>query len=465
MINIFTVVLFLIVPALMIFLCVKFKMLNKLGVVLLCYLFGMIVGNIGILPHSFNTPTVTNVTLSITEDIPHSNVTVEILGTDSTVAETVVLNSQNNYIKTVVLPYEDDSGNAITYSVSDSRVDVSSSAGDSVLGLLQSVTICLALPLVLFSLDISKFLKIAKKGMLCMLLAGISVLIVTFVLHLIFRNSVDCSSQLAAGTVSLYTGGTVNFASIRNSIGISNDDFIVFNTYDAVISVIYIFFMSTVARKFFIKVFKMKPFTGKNSAVQTLDSSVIDESVYTYKELLRRENMPDLVLALGISAVIFGVSYLLNILVSKYDSGLGMTVMMLSITTLGIACSFVKKIRELRKTFQFGMYIIYAFCFSVAASADFKSLINFNLPIFCYVFVSIVCGVLLHALLSKIFNIDTDTMIITSVSAVCSPPFVPAVAASLNNNAILVSGLATGVVGYAVGNYLGNAVYYLYSLI
>lgn len=142
-----------------------------------------------------------------------------------------------------------------------------------------------------------------------------------------------------------------------------------------------------------------------------------------------------------------------------------MTVMMLSITTLGIACSFVKKIRELRKTFQFGMYIIYAFCFSVAASADFKSLINFNLPIFCYVFVSIVCGVLLHALLSKIFNIDTDTMIITSVSAVCSPPFVPAVAASLNNNAILVSGLATGVVGYAVGNYLGNAVYYLYSLI
>ncbi|MBQ7101363.1 MAG: hypothetical protein IJN81_06995, partial [Clostridia bacterium] len=203
MINIFTVVLFLIVPALMIFLCVKFKMLNKLGVVLLCYLFGMIVGNIGILPHSFNTPTVTNVTLSITEDIPHSNVTVEILGTDSTVAETVVLNSQNNYIKTVVLPYEDDSGNAITYSVSDSRVDVSSSAGDSVLGLLQSVTICLALPLVLFSLDISKFLKIAKKGMLCMLLAGISVLIVTFVLHLIFRNSVDCSSQLAAGTVSL----------------------------------------------------------------------------------------------------------------------------------------------------------------------------------------------------------------------------------------------------------------------
>ena len=30
---------------------------------------------------------------------------------------------------------------------------------------------------------------------------------------------------------------------------------------------------------------------------------------------------------------------------------------------------------------------------------------------------------------------------------------------------LILSGLATGVVGYAVGNYLGNAVYFLYNLI
>lgn len=62
-------------------------------------------------------------------------------------------------------------------------------------------------------------------------------------------------------------------------------------------------------------------------------------------------------------------------------------------------------------------------------------------------------------------NEIVGTMIITSVSAICSPPFVPAMAAALNNSAVLISGLVTGVVGYAVGNYLGNAVYYLYSLI
>ncbi|MBR3801852.1 MAG: DUF819 family protein [Clostridia bacterium] len=464
MLNIITVLLFLAVPALMIFLCVKFKALNKLGIVLLCYIVGMVIGNLGLLPHSFTTPSVTNVTVSLDGQLQQETV-VDVLDNEGAVVETVTLNAENGWTQTVKLPYENADKVAINYTASDENAVITASQGDSTLSLLQSITICLALPLVLFSLDIRKFFKVAKKGMLCMLLAGVSVVLVTFVLHLIFRTSTENSAQYAAGAVSVYTGGTVNFGSIRNAIGISNNDYIIFNTYDSVVSVIYIFFLSTIGRKFFIKVFKMKPFESNSSASDSIDSATIDESVYTYKELLYKKNIPGLLVAVGLSAVIFGISYALNILVSTVNPSLGMTVMMLSITTLGIAFSFIKKVREIRKTFQLGMYIIYAFCFSVAASADFRALLNFSLPIFCYVCVTIVIGLLVHAFLSKLFKIDADTMIITSVSAVCSPPFVPAVAASLNNNAILVSGLATGVVGYAVGNYLGNAVYYLYSLI
>ncbi len=396
MINILTVLLFCAAPALIIFLCVKCKPLNKIGVVLLCYFFGMCIGNLGLLPQAFTTP------------------------------------AQNG--------------------------------GDSVLSLVQSITICLGLPLVLFSLDIRTFFKVAKKGMLCMALACVSVVAVTFVLHLLLRTQTPHSAQYAAGAVAVYTGGTVNFGAIRNALGISHNDFIIFNTYDSVVSVVYIFFLSTVGRTFFTKVFRMRPYTDETQR-QTLDSSVADESVYTYKELFNKKYIPGLAAAFALSVLIFGVSYGLNMLVSKFDASLGMTVMMLSITTLGIAFSFVPKIRNIAKSFQLGMYIIYIFCFSVAASADFKALATFNLPIFCYVFITIAAGLLLHAVLSKICRIDTDTFIITSVSAVCSPPFVPSVAAALNNNGVLISGLATGVVGYALGNYIGHAVFYLYSLI
>ncbi len=396
MISILCTFVFIIVPALLIFVCRKVPLLNRLGVVLLCYLLGMIVGNTGILPEAFTA---------------------------------------------------------------------APAGGDSTLSLIQSISICLGLPLVLFSLDIKNFFRVAKKGLLCMLLACISAIAVTFVLHLVVRLRDPNSAQYAAGAVAVYTGGTVNFASIRNSIGISDNDYIVFNTYDAVISVIYIFFLSTVGEKFFTKVFRLPPFKKTDDEGHAINSSVMDESVDSYSELLKKKNIPGLLAALGLSVLVFGVSYGLNMLVSRFNAGLGMTVMMLSITTISIALSFIKKIRDIRNSFQLGMYIIYIFCFAVAASADFRSLLNFSLTIFCYVAVSIVAGTLLHALLCRLFRIDVHTMIITSVSAICSSPFVPAMAASLGNSAVMVSGLVTGVVGYAVGNYLGNAVYYLYALI
>jgi hypothetical protein len=61
----------------------------------------------------------------------------------------------------------------------------------------------------------------------------------------------------------------------------------------------------------------------------------------------------------------------------------------------------------------------------------------------------------LHLLLAALFRIDTDTVIITSVAAICSPPFVPLVAGALHNREIIVGGLTSGIIGYALGNYLG----------
>lgn len=394
--NILWIIIFLLLPAGLIWLCGKYKFLNKIGIVLLCYAVGMILGNTGILPQSLTA--------------------------------------------------------------------VSVPGGDSPLSLLQSVTVCLALPMILFSLDLKRWLRVARKGLLCMLLACAAIIIVAFLIHITIGQENSASPQYAAASVAVYTGGTINLGSIRAVIGMSADDYIVFNTYDAVIGVLYLLFLSTVGRSFFRKIFRLPAFESA-AAGEISNSEVIDESPSAYRVLLRRETLPGLLLALFASAVIFGVSYVLNILVSKLDPSLGMTVMMLSITTLGIAGSFSTRLRSIAHSFQFGMYIIYIFCISVAAGADFSALLNFNFTIFAYVAVALAGSMLLHAILCKLFNIDSDTMIITSVSAICSPPFVPSVAASIHNRDIMITGLATGVIGYAIGNYLGAAVNWLFRLI
>ena len=106
-------------------------------------------------------------------------------------------------------------------------------------------------------------------------------------------------------------------------------------------------------------------------------------------------------------------------------------------------------------TFQTGMYIILIFCLSVASMADASKLANISLSLFYYVGIAMFGSHFLHALVARFFKIDADTVIISGSALICSPPFVPVVAASLRNREVIMTGLTVGIAGYAVGNFLG----------
>jgi len=131
------------------------------------------------------------------------------------------------------------------------------------------------------------------------------------------------------------------------------------------------------------------------------------------------------------------------------------TAIVIIVTSLGIAFSFVPRIKKIKKTFQLGMYIILIFCLSVASMADIKKLADISMPLFYYVGLAMFGSHILHAFIAKFFKIDADTVIISGSALICSPPFVPVVAASLKNREIIMTGLSVGIAGYAVGNFLG----------
>ena len=368
--NILLAILFILLPAPIIWLNNRVKIIEKIGIVIICYALGMIVGNIGVIPESFS-------------------------GIQTTI---------------------------------------------------QDVSVCLALPLILFSIDIKKWKKTAKKGLVCMGLAVASIATTVLILHLIFRENNPNVADYGALAIGVYTGGTVNVASIAAATRIPENTYIMFNTVDMVISSLYMIFLTSVGRKFFQKVFRLPAFKGDTN-VETV--SVEDDN--SYKGMAKPAILGKLVLAFLLSGAIVGVSYVVGTLVKGYETA----VTILLITTLSLLCSLIKPIREIKKTSPLGMYIIYIFCFTVATMADFSEFKNFDFTLLFYITISIFGSMIVHAIFCKLAKVDSDTMIVTSVSAICSPPFVPVVAAALNNNAVLISGLTTGIIGYAIGNYLG----------
>lgn len=106
-------------------------------------------------------------------------------------------------------------------------------------------------------------------------------------------------------------------------------------------------------------------------------------------------------------------------------------------------------------SYKLGMYLIYVFCFVVASMASFEKLAAVDIDVAIFLFGTVAGSLFLHGLLCRIFGIDSDTFMVTSVAAVCSPPFVPMMARALGNPTTILSGMTTGIIGYALGNYLG----------
>ena len=85
-------------------------------------------------------------------------------------------------------------------------------------------------------------------------------------------------------------------------------------------------------------------------------------------------------------------------------------------------------VRSIRKTFHLGILV---FCLVVGILADIRQLVTAAPSILLFMGLVVYGSWILHLVFCRIFRVDTDTAIITSVAAIFSPPFVPVVASSL----------------------------------
>ena len=327
--------------------------------------------------------------------------------------------------------------------------------------ILMGISIIVGIPLVLFSENVLKWAKIAKYTFLSLLLGVISVVILVFVGYFIFREKIPEIAKVSGMMIGVYTGGTMNMAAIARGLGVENDLFILTNTVEVAIGALILLFLITGAKPLF-SLF-MKPYKSGGNNELNKQSNMDISSFESYEGFFNRSSLPDLAKAFGIALLIAGMGYGMGFL---FAGDLRQTVPILAVTTFGILASLVPAVNNIKKSFQLGMYWIYMFCLILASTVDLASLFNpesVSLMVNMLLFVSLVIvgSLVLHALLSWIFKISVDEYIITSTALANSPPFVPVVAAALRNKEVVVPGVIIGVVGYAIGNYLGVAIAYL----
>jgi uncharacterized membrane protein len=404
-------------PIVIIYATQKVSFFNRVGAVVLAYIFGLIVSSLGLLPRASNQ---LKAALEGKSNLSSDKIR-ELLDQGAITAPDVVANQ--------------------VAAIQDTSL---------------SIAILLAIPLLLFSLDLKKWLKIAREALLSLLLATASLLLAIFTGHYFYKDLIDESWKVSGMLVGLYTGGTPNLAAIRTALDIDTNTFLLTHTYDMVTGAVCLVFLMTVAQRLFNKF--LPGFQSKHAKYADKLNMDYNEDMDSFKGMLTHKRLVESLKALGFSLVIVAIGGGLGLLVPQHSQ---MVTVILAITTLGILFGNWTVVHRIDHSFQLGMYLIIVFSLIVASMGNLSAMFHIEyLHLFSYVSLVLFGSIFIHVLLSKLFKVDTDTTIITITALAYSPPFVPVVAGALKNKNIIISGLTVGILGYAFGNYLGIAIAY-----
>src|SRR5690606_14419592 len=101
---------------------------------------------------------------------------------------------------------------------------------------LSSISVALALSLLVFSMDIPTALKASGNTLKSLGLALFSVVLVSMIAAIIFAPHLPEIWQIAGMSVGAYTGGGPNMAAIKTAINADTDIFTDMLTYDILLS-------------------------------------------------------------------------------------------------------------------------------------------------------------------------------------------------------------------------------------
>lgn len=324
---------------------------------------------------------------------------------------------------------------------------------------IMNIMVPLAIPLMLFSCDFKLWTKSLPKTIMALFGGILSILVAIVVAFFVFRNrGIENLSDISGMMTGIYTGGTMNFFALGSALKVDPTVITIVYTFEMLVTFPLIMFIVGGGYRFFRKLLPFKD-EQKTSTIST--DRVEMRDVENYGNMINRKVFPrtmlGFLLSLGFLIVAAGLSLLIT-------GKLNELIIILVITTLSIIASFFKKVRDLPKTFELGMIFILVFSIVVASQFDIYS-INFKaLPLLFFVLFVMTIAVLLHLTISRFAKINGDLFTVSLVGLLCSPPFIPPVVGAMSNKKVLISGIAIGLAGYAIGTYLGIGIAYVLGL-
>lgn len=312
------------------------------------------------------------------------------------------------------------------------------------------ISVLLAIPMLLMTMHLAQWLRYTGGLLRAFLLGSVSVFVTALAVSYWYKDSLPNHAESMGMLAAVYIGGTPNMAAVGKMVDPTGNLFGILNTIEMFWGGLYFLFLTGLAPSLYKNV--LRPFVYKGRAEIADDTPEAHE----YEpQPWTKQRFQSVGIGIATSLLIIGISVGLALLIPDNRGKLNEPILMLSLTTLGIAASMIRAIRERKGVYEFAQYLLLIFALAAGSIADFSQIALYGWD---YIAITALClfpAVLLHLFLCKLFGIDRDTYMITSCANIFGPPFIGQVASAVKNKEIIAGGIAMGSLGLALGNYWG----------
>lgn len=320
----------------------------------------------------------------------------------------------------------------------------------------------LALPLLLFQIDIKAIWKESGRLLGIFLLSSVGTVVGTFAAFFILKEHIPYLDKLSAMMSASYIGGGVNFAAMTLKFDPPKDVISAAVVADNLMTAIFILTLMLIPT---LQFFRKKFNTPHIDEIEGTQIGGQDE-YFKRKEI----SLLDIALNFGAAFFIVGVSFklsefLTNVLPKAknnipYEMFTGIVTdkyLILTTLTFMLLLIFPEFFRRLNGSNEFGTFLIYLFFFVLGIPASIPLIIQTAPLLLIFVFIIAMLNLMVSLIAGKLIGADLEEILLASNANIGGPTTAAALAIAKGWHKLIGPILVVGTLGYIIGNYIGTA--------
>ena len=323
----------------------------------------------------------------------------------------------------------------------------------------------LAIPLLLFQINIHTIFKESGRLLFIFLLSSIGTMLGVVLAFFALKNYIPELDKISGMIGASYTGGGVNFAAMVAKLEPSQNMVASTTVADNLMMVIYIIILiGMTGMRFFRKNYPTPYINEFEAQAQKSEGQTSSEAYWQPRHI----GLKDIAINLAASMLLVGIAFKTSTLLKSHFSPEGGIIqemifglftdkylLLTSFTFLALLI-FKKSFAKLSGGQELGTYGIYIFFVVIGLPASIPMILT-NAPLlFAFVFIVMIVNLLVSLGFGKLFKYNLEEILLVCNANIGGPTTAAALAISKGWTTLIGPIMVVGTVGYVIGNYVGT---------